>query len=88
MEHGHVVSEATLASLAKQARTEAGVTQAKAARQLGVSQGNIAYAENDPRRSLTKLRKAMIALYAGGYEVRGPYFVIARKTDKLDDMYF
>jgi len=88
MEHGHVVSEAALAALAKQARLEAGVTQAKAARQLGVTQTNISFAETDPQRSLTKLRKAMIALYSGGYEIAGPLFVVKRKTDKLDDMYF
>jgi len=88
MEHGHAVTENALAALAKQARTEAGVTQAKAARQLGVSQGNIAYAENDSKRSLTKLRKAIIALYSGGFEIAGPFYVVKRKTDKLDDMYF
>ncbi len=88
MQHGHVVSEAALARLAKQARTEAGVTQAKAARQLGVTQTNISFAETDAERSLTKLRKAMIALYSDGYEIAGPYYVVKRKTDKLTDMYF
>ncbi len=88
MKHGHIIPELKLASLAKQARLEAGITQAKAARQLGVSQTNISFAETDSKRSLNKLRKRMIALYSGGFEVRGPYFVIARKTDKLDDMYF
>ena len=88
MEHGHVVSEATLASLAKQARTETGVTQAEAARQLGVSQTNISFAETDSKRSLTKLRKRMIARFSGGYEIAGPFYVVKRKTDKLDDMYF
>jgi len=88
MEHGHVVSEAALAALAKQARLEAGVIQTKAARQLSVTQPNIAYAENDPKRSLTRLRKNMIALYSGGYEIVGPFYVVKRKTDKLDDMYF
>jgi len=88
MEHGHAVTEGALARLAKQARTEAGVTQAKAARQLGVSQTNISFAETDPRRSLTKLRKTMIALYSGGYEITGPFYVVKRKDDKLTDMYF
>ena len=88
MEHGHVVSEAALASLAKQARTEAYATQTKAARQLGVTQPNIANAENNPKRSLTRLRKNMIALYSGGYEIVGPFYVVKRKDDKLTDMYF
>jgi len=88
MEHGHVVNEAALAALAKQARLSAGVTQAEAARQLGVSQSNITYAEYDSKRSLTRLRKNMISKFSGGYEIAGPYFVVKRKDDKLRDMYF
>lgn len=88
MEHGHVVPELELAGLARQARTEAGVTQEEAARQLGVAQASISHAENSPERYLTALRIAMISKFGGGYEAVGPFFVVKRKDDKLADMYF
>jgi len=88
MEHGHVVPEGTLASLARQARLEAGITQTDAARRLNVAQSSISNAENKPERYLTSLRLAMISKFGGGYEVVGPFYVIKRKDDKLSDMYF
>jgi len=88
MEHGHVVPELKLASLAKQARTEAGVTQQEAARLLSVAQASISHAENNPERYLTSLRLSMISNFGGGYEAVGPFYVIKRKDDKLADMYF
>ena len=88
MEHGHVVPELKLASLAKQARLEADVTQVEAAQQLNVAQSSISNAENNPKRYLTKLRLEMIERYSGGYEAVGPFYVVKRKDDKLTDMYF
>jgi len=88
LEHGLVIPELKLASLAKQARLEAGVTQRDAARQLGVSQPAISHAENNTGRYLTSLRVAMISRFGGGYEAVGPLYAIKRKTDKLADMYF
>ncbi len=88
MQHGHVVPELKLASLAKQARLQAGVTQVEAAQQLDVTQASISHAENSPDRYLTSLRLTMISKFGGGYEAVGPFYVIKRKTDKLDDMYF
>jgi len=88
MEHGHVVPELKLAGLARQARTEAHLTQVEAARQLNVSQASISYAENSPERFLTSLRVAMISKFGGGYEAVGPFYVVKRKDDKLADMYF
>ena len=87
MYHGHAVPEAALATLAKQARLEAGITHAQAARELGVSKASVSFAESE-KRSLTKLRKRMIARYSGGFEIAGPFYVVKRKTDKLTDMYF
>ena len=50
MKHGHIIPELKLASLAKQARLESGVTQAKAARQLGVSSSNISVTKGNWNR--------------------------------------
>ena len=83
--HGHVAPESDLGRLAKEARIDAGVSQAEAARRLGVSQPVIAQAENEPKRSLTALRLRMIAELSGGYEFVGPYFICKRKADKLKD---
>ncbi len=89
MTHGHVIPELKLASLAKQARLEAGITQVEAAQRLDVAQASISHAENSPDRYLTSLRLAMISKFGGGYEAVGPFYVVKRKTDKLDrDLYF
>ncbi len=88
MTHGHVIPELRLASLAKQARLEANLTQVEAAQRLDVTQASISHAENNPSRRLTSLRLAMISKFGGGYEAIGPFYVVKRKTDTLDDMYF
>jgi len=88
MEHGHVVPELKLASLARQSRLEAHLTQQEAARQLNISQASISHAENSPERYLTSLRLAMISKFSGGYEAVGPFYVVKQKDDKLADMFF
>ena len=88
MQHGHVVPELELASLAKQARLQAGVTQVEAAQQLDVTQASISHAENSPERYLTSLRLAMISKFSGDYEAVGPFYVVKQKDDKLAGMYF
>jgi len=73
MKDGQEITGDQLASLAKQARTGAGLTQAAAAERMGVAQPTLAQAENEPQRSLSKLRRRMIA-ELGGFELEGPFW--------------
>ena len=69
------VSEAELASLARKYRIDSGKNRAEAARELGVARQAIIYAEDDPQKSLTKLRSRMIETYSS-YKVVGPLFLL------------
>ena len=70
--------ERDLAALAKKCREAAGKTRADAAEELGVSRPTIINAEEQPERSLTKVRIRIIEAYSG-YRVSGPIFILERK---------
>ena len=78
MKDGQEITADELSQLAKQARTDAGLTQAEAAERMGVAQPTLAQAENEPQRSLRKLRRRMIFEFAG-YELDGPFWRLRRK---------
>lgn len=70
-----------LASVAREARSHAGLTQAEAAQRLGVAQSNISKAENDTSGRYARLQCRMISELAG-WECRGPLWRVAR-TDTI-----
>lgn len=72
------VDEAELAALAKKYRVAAGKNRADAARDMGIKQPAIHYAEENPEKSFTKLRCRMIEAYSG-LRVSGPLFRVAEK---------
>lgn len=73
-----MVPEQDLATLAKQFRSEAGISKAQAGRELGVTRGTIQQAEEYPHVSLTKLRVKMIERYSP-FSIAGPIFILKRK---------
>ena len=73
-----IVEESELAALAKKYRVEAGKTSAQAARELGVARPTMHQAEDEPERSLSKLRKQIIEAYSD-YEVIGPVYLLRKK---------
>lgn len=72
------VTEAALASLAKEFRAKSGRTKIEAAAELGVTRPTVQLAEENPEQSLTRLRIRMIETYSP-YQVAGPYYRLERK---------
>ncbi len=72
------VEPAQLASLAQHFREAAGVTRSQAAREIGVAQPTLFFAEEEPERGLHKLRKQIIEKYSD-YEVIGPVYLLRKK---------
>jgi hypothetical protein len=72
------VSESELAALAKRFRQTTGKTKADAAREMGVKEPSILYAEENPEKSLTKLRCRMIKTYSD-LKISGPYYKLEKK---------
>lgn len=69
------ISEEELLKLAKKVREDKGLTQVQVGKQLGVAQATIAQAENDPTRSLSKLRLKIITEFSE-LRVEGPFYKI------------
>ena len=78
MNEAKILTEARLAALAKQYRLAAGKTQLDAAREFRVSKPAIAMAENNPEKSLFKLRKRLIEKYSS-FKVVGPAYWLEKK---------
>ena len=74
---GQTVTKADLCTLAKQARQDAGKTQAEAAEDFDVAQPTVAQAENDAERYLFDLRRRMLERYAG-FTVEGPTWTLRK----------
>jgi len=72
------VSELELVKLSKRARTKAGISKAEAAKAMRVSYVSIHHAEEDPKQSLTRLRRRIVERYSP-YKVVGPVFLLKRK---------
>ena len=73
--------ETELAALAKEFRQKSGKTKARMARELGVTRPTMQDAEEQPERSLTKLRCRIIEA-CSPFEVHGPGFWLKRKPGK------
>jgi len=67
------IREHDLAALAKKFREASGKNRAEAARELNIARPTIVRAEEEPERSLTKVRIRLIEAYSP-YKVAGPYF--------------
>lgn len=78
MQPKEFLSETELAAMARKCRIEAGKNRAEAARELGVTRQAVIYAEDQPKKSFTKLRCRLIQAYSP-YAVRGPVFILERK---------
>lgn len=88
LEHGRLLTESELARAAREARQFAGLSQAAAARRLGVAQATLAQAESAPSRSLVALRRRMVNELSVGMEVTGPYYVIKHRALPLHDGHY
>jgi DNA-binding XRE family transcriptional regulator len=73
-----ILYEKELSAYAKQCREKAGKTRAQAAREMGVSQPSVFYAEERIGRGLLKLRIQMIEAYSPS-KVVGPVFILKSK---------
>jgi DNA-binding XRE family transcriptional regulator len=73
MAKDRLIEEGELAALAKRLREATGKSQSEAAKELGVARPTLIQAEDDPGRSLTKLRIRMIETYSK-HRVSGPFF--------------
>ena len=73
-----IVEESELATLAKTFRESAGKNRTEAARELKVAAPTLHQAEEEPTRSLHKLRKQIIEKYSD-YEVVGPVYLLRKK---------
>jgi hypothetical protein len=78
MKKAEFVSERELAPLAKRLRKAAGKTKAAAARQFGVKEPSVLYAEEKPEKSFTKLRCRMIEAYSN-LKISGPYYKLVKQ---------
>jgi hypothetical protein len=67
------VPERDLAALAKKWRQASGKSKAAAAREMGVKEPAILYAEEHPAKSFTKLRCRMIEAYSRS-KISGPFY--------------
>lgn len=74
------LDEAALAALAKKLRAAAGRNRTEAARELRVSRPAIFYAEEEPQRSLSQLRKRIVEQYSD-LAVVGPIYLLKRKSE-------
>lgn len=74
-----MVDERALAALAKQFREAAGKTRAEAARELKIARPTVVLAEENPERSLTKVRIRIIEAYSS-LVVSGPHYRLDGKT--------
>ena len=73
-----LLSEEDLAWLAKGCREKSGKSRFQASKELGVSHVSIHRAEENPQRSLTKLRIRIIEKYSS-LKVSGPVFYVTGK---------
>ena len=71
-------TEEQLAALAKSFREAAGKNRAEAAREIGVSRPVVFDAEEDPAKSLTKVRIRIIEKYSA-FKVTGPVFRLEKR---------
>lgn len=78
MKEKGLLTEASLAKLAKRFRESAGRTRAEAAREMGVKHPSIFHAEESPGKSFFKLRKRLIETYSP-YVVEGPVFLLKKR---------
>lgn len=78
MSNKQSVTEAELATLAKEFRLKSGRTKIEAAAELGVTRPTVQNAEENPDQSLTRVRIRMIETYSP-YKVSGPYYRLERK---------
>lgn len=78
-----VITPAELAPLAKEARRATGKSQIEAARELGVRGATMCQAEEQPEKSLNKLRKKIIEEYSD-YEVVGPVYILRHRGSRGD----
>lgn len=76
MAQNSLISETELAALAKRLREATGKSRTEAARELKVARPTLIQAEDEPGRSLTKLRIRMIEAYST-HRVSGPFFRLA-----------
>ena len=74
----HILHEIELSAYAKRCREKAHKTRAQAAREMGVSQPSVFYAEESVGRGLLKLRIQMIEAYSS-LRVVGPVFILKKK---------
>ena len=74
-----IVTAAELASLAKKAREATGKSQIEAARELGVSGATMSQAEEQPEKSLHKLRMRIVERFSD-FDVIGPVYLLKRRT--------
>jgi DNA-binding XRE family transcriptional regulator len=58
------LNETELCELARRSRVASGKSRTQAARELGVARPTLIQAEDEPERSLTKLRIKMIATFS------------------------
>ena len=72
------INEKDLAFMAKNFRQKAGITRARAARDMKVSQTSIFHAEESPDQGLIKLRIRMIEKYSE-FSARGPVYLLEKK---------
>jgi DNA-binding XRE family transcriptional regulator len=72
------VQEAELAKLAQQYRIASGRNRAEAARELKVARQAVIYAEDQPKKSFTKLRCRMIEFYSP-FKIAGPVYLVEKK---------
>ena len=77
MREKKLVNEGELSSLARKYRIAAGKNRAEAARELDVARQAIIYAEDQPGKSFTKLRRRIIEAYSP-YRVKGPVFLLEK----------
>ena len=73
MAKDRLIEEGELATLAKRLREATGKSQSEAAKELGVARPTLIQAEDEPGRSLTKLRIRMIEAYSK-HKVSGPLY--------------
>lgn len=78
MKRVEFVLDKNLAAIAKKSREAAGKTKADAAREMGVKEPAILYAEENPEKSFRKLRCRMIEAYSQ-FTVTGPWFRLEKK---------
>lgn len=75
-----LLSAEELAAYAREVRVRAGITQAEAARALGVSRAALCNAENKPEKSFAALRKRIIEGFSDQM-VSGPHYRIMKKVE-------